>query len=211
MWRWLFILVLVAGIIWDLLPIPKPAYPPNGSGPVPAASPAGAWPEEPLQTMLSPGEVAPWREGGATITPLARYAIKARVLHAEPDYFGRPTTWSPVDLAVGWDAMADPAVYDQLHIQQHDRWYFYHWYGSPPLGRDQIIGESANTHILPANAEIQQRVMTFRAGEMVELSGYLVRVDCPDGWHWISSLSRTDTGDGSCEVMWVDTAQKAGR
>ena len=43
------------------------------------------------------------------------------------------------------------------------------------------------------------------------LRGQLVRADGQDGWHWISSLTRTDTGDGSCEVVWVETVGIADR
>jgi hypothetical protein len=27
----------------------------------------------------------------------------------------------------------------------------------------------------------------------------------PRGFQWSTSLTRTDTGDGACEIMWVDT------
>jgi len=35
--------------------------------------------------------------------------------------------------------------------------------------------------------------------------GYLISIRGEDGWHWRSSLSRTDSGDGACEVVWVDS------
>jgi hypothetical protein len=43
-----------------------------------------------------------------------------------------------------------------------------------------------------------------QAGDVVRLRGYLVRVTAEDGWSWLSSTSRSDTGDGSCEVMWIE-------
>jgi hypothetical protein len=48
-------------------------------------------------------------------------------------------------------------------------------------------------------------------GQIVHLEGDLVRADGKDGWHWVSSLSRTDTGDGSCEVVWVEHAEVSDR
>ena len=47
-------------------------------------------------------------------------------------------------------------------------------------------------------------INSVRRGDIVELSGNLVRVDANDGWHWISSLSRTDTGNHSCELIWIE-------
>jgi hypothetical protein len=32
----------------------------------------------------------------------------------------------------------------------------------------------------------------------------LVEADGRDGWKWRSSLTRDDTGDGACELMWVE-------
>jgi len=42
-----------------------------------------------------------------------------------------------------------------------------------------------------------------RTGQIVALSGYLVRVQGPDGWHWNSSMTRSDSGNGACELVWV--------
>ena len=34
---------------------------------------------------------------------------------------------------------------------------------------------------------------------------YLVDVDHGSGWHWRSSMSRNDTGDGACELVYVES------
>jgi hypothetical protein len=44
------------------------------------------------------------------------------------------------------------------------------------------------------------------AGKLIHLNGYLVEVHGPNGFNWRSSLSRTDTGAGSCELVWVANA-----
>jgi hypothetical protein len=50
---------------------------------------------------------------------------------------------------------------------------------------------------------VLHRLRSVAGGDIIELRGYLVEVTAPDGWHWRSSLSRTDSGDGACELMWV--------
>jgi hypothetical protein len=66
-------------------------------------------------------------------------------------------------------------------------------------------------HMIPASEGVRNRLLSVRPGQVVDLRGMLVRADGQDGWHWISSLSRTDTGDGSCEVVWVDSIRVTDR
>ena len=40
--------------------------------------------------------------------------------------------------------------------------------------------------------------------QRIRLSGQLVRVDGDDGFTWSSSLSREDTGNGACELIWIE-------
>ena len=46
-----------------------------------------------------------------------------------------------------------------------------------------------------------------RKGQVVALEGYLVKVISKDGWWWKSSLTRNDTGNGACEVIWVEEVE----
>jgi hypothetical protein len=38
----------------------------------------------------------------------------------------------------------------------------------------------------------------------VRFKGYLVKVEAPDCWRWVSSLTRTNIGAGACELVWVE-------
>ena len=40
-----------------------------------------------------------------------------------------------------------------------------------------------------------------------DLSGSLVRAKSSDGWRWVSSMSRSDRGNGSCELIYVEQAK----
>jgi hypothetical protein len=193
------IIIVILGLIWHLLSI----YPSPTSGPLA--------PKPPVQTGLKPGDAAAWTLDRYTIRPLARYQLKARILHRDDYYFDHASVVSPFDFALGWGNMSDPKIYAQLHISQGGRWYTYYWWGEPPLGQDEIVASSANTHIIPASPEIKSKMTWWRAGDLVKLSGYLVAIDGLGPEPWTSSLSRTDTGDGSCEIMWVTDAEKVGR
>jgi hypothetical protein len=99
--------------------------------------------------------------------------------------------------------MSDEAVLKHIKVSQAKRWYF--WKARRmPIPMDEIQTHSANMHILPANEHVRKQVLRARKGDVVSFSGYLVGVSAPDGWRWRSSLSRTDKGAQSCEVVWVE-------
>lgn len=157
-------------------------------------------PEEPIQTELD--SKVPWTFKSHRITPLAAFEIRARVLGTERYRFDRASELSPVDFALGWGPMSDSSRLEAFSIQQRDRWYF--WQSARmPITSDTVIAHSANMHLIPATEAVAKRLLAVRTGQIVRLSGSLVRVDGKDGWNLVSSLSRTDTGDGSCEVIWV--------
>ena len=62
-------------------------------------------------------------------------------------------------------------------------------------------------HMIPAHAAVARKLNQVRPGHIVRLRGYLVAVSADDGWQWRSSLSRTDTGNGACELMWVESVE----
>lgn len=139
---------------------------------------------------------------GYQITPLAEFSIKARVLSTENYNFGREADLSPVDFALGWGRMSDEAVLKQIAITQSNRFYFWH-VDSFPIPREEIETHSANMHLVPADNSVKKILKSIRTGQVVTIEGYLIEAKAPDGWHWVSSLTREDTGNGACEVVLV--------
>jgi hypothetical protein len=137
------------------------------------------------------------------ITPAAEFSLEARVLSTEAYHVGREADLSPIDLALGWGPMSDSAVLDRLKISQGNRFYFYRWSGLPTIRPSEVVEHSANMHMIPASDEIKRRLDKVREGQIVALSGYLVRAQAPDGWQWNSSMTRSDSGKGACELVWV--------
>lgn len=142
---------------------------------------------------------------GFEIRPLAQFSIRARVLSREDYYFGNEATLSPMDLALGWKRMADPAVYGELRITQGNRWYHYSWKDQPPIALHDIIESSANMHMIPANAAVEKALSKAREGDFIRLRGHLVEATLPSGWRWTSSLTRSDSGANACELVFVES------
>jgi hypothetical protein len=167
----------------------------------PVRPPPGAIEITPQQARAAGGA---FRFKDHDIEPLADFAITARVLSRENYRFDRAAVLSPVDLGLGWGPMSDDEVLRRLTISQGGRWYFYRWSGEPPIPVHEIVRHSANMHLIPADDAVAATLARVRPGHVVELAGRLVEVRGSDGFRWRSSLTREDSGDGACEIVFVE-------
>lgn len=156
--------------------------------------------EEPLQEPCAQQVVAQVK--GYTLTAMAKYTIRARVLHTK-HYWVDGNDLVPYDVALGWGRMSDQSVLDHLEISQGNRFFFYQWQNAPPIPEKEIECHAANNHLIAASGSIARVIGGLYPGEIVTMQGYLVNASKPDGFHWNTSLSRTDTGNGACEVFYV--------
>lgn len=176
---------------WQL----RPVHPPDG----PIA------PDEPRQTDLGDEPVTTlgrWR-----LTPRARYDITARILSREDYGFDALSDLIPEDLALGWGPMSDNRILRAFEITQAAR--FYSWMPTQPLPipRQAVIEHSANTHVIPADAEVRRQLKRLRVGQVVHLTGLLVDGVRDNGAYIHTSLTRSDSGPGACEVMLVEQVE----
>jgi hypothetical protein len=158
---------------------------------------------EPLQTALTPND-APFDHDKFHFQPLAHFALEARVLHRKIYRYDRQAALVPVDLAVGWGPMSDQAVLDQLEISQSARFFWYRWPHQPPIAPNEIAAHATNLHLIPSTPAIASQCKSLRTGELIHLRGLLVEATGPELGTWRSSLSRTDSGNGACELVWVE-------
>jgi hypothetical protein len=177
----------------------------------PISYPAGVLVESaPAQIAIAEGQ-APIEHGEYRLKPLARFSLDGRILHRKVYRYDRGAKLVPIDLAVGWGPMSDQAVLDQMKITQSMRFYWYEYQLPPPIPKDRIISHSTNLHIIPATSAVLSFCKSLRQGELVHLEGELVEATGPEIGAWRSSLSRTDTGNGACELMLVQDCSKIGR
>jgi hypothetical protein len=158
-------------------------------------------PDEPRQSDLESAPVATlgrWR-----LTPRARYDITARILAREDYHFDALSDLIPEDLALGWGPMSDNRVLQAFEITQGARFYSWRPKQTLPVPRQAVIEHSANTHVIPADALVARQLKRLRVGQVVHLTGYLVNGVRDDGAYINTSLTRSDSGPGSCEVMLV--------
>ena len=159
-------------------------------------------PEAPRQ--LAADGVRPFQFEGYRLDPRARFELRARVLSRENYRWSEGADLSPVDLALGWGAMSDQAVLDRIEISQGGRWYYTRYEQPAPLADGEIISQSGNMHIIPADALVRKHLQAIRRGDIVRARGFLVDAEHNSGFHWRTSLSRDDSGNGACELFYVE-------
>ena len=92
-----------------------------------------------------------------------------------------------------------------IEISQANRFYFWrteNW----PLPRNEIETHSANWHVIAASPAVGAVLGRLRPGNVVELRGQLVDIEGREGG-MSTSLSRSDTGPGACEILLASSAR----
>jgi hypothetical protein len=146
-----------------------------------------------------------WLKNGYTIHALAEFHIRALVVLTQRYWFDSMSALSPIDLLMAWGSMSDYSVLDKLSLSQGGRWYHSRWYSpKPPLNEEAMNDHIANMHMIPASDAVKSDLLEIQEGEVVELAGFLIEAEGPRGWRVRSSLTRTDSGAGACEVVWVE-------
>jgi hypothetical protein len=146
------------------------------------------------------------KDGLFTITPLAEYKVFGRVVSKKSYSYDWNDKISPIDLAIVWGKLAEPESGRYITYSQSNRWYFYKYKPESPFDNSYVITHSANNHIIPANKNIHRAIKTIKKKDGVVLEGFLVNIKGTYKGQtvmWNTSLSRSDTGDGSCELFYV--------
>jgi hypothetical protein len=193
-WRPLLIGALVAVALWHAGQqwALRAVHPPDGQ----------IAPYDPVQTNVddAPGV----RLGHWQLKQRARYDITARILSREDYRFDPLAALIPEDLALGWGPMSDNRILKDFEITQSARFYSWRPRGALRIARQEVIEHSANTHVIPANDAVRAQLKRLRVGQVVHLRGILVDGVRDDGAYVNTSLTRSDSGAGSCEIVLVD-------
>jgi len=161
-------------------------------------------PDEPAQTLV---ERSAFDFKGFRVEPVATFDITALVLSTRRYRLGRESQLSPYDIGVAWGPMADRSMREPLTFRQSGRFLRYRYREALPYPQSAIDHHIANIHAIPPDRSISRDLRRLRPGRVVRLQGYLVNVSAADGWYWRTSLTRTDTGGGACELMWVESVE----
>ena len=59
-------------------------------------------------------------------------------------------------------------------------------------------------HMVPANEAVARDLSRIDEDDRIRIVGKLVDISAADGWRWRSSRTRTDTGNGACELVLLE-------
>lgn len=172
--------------------------------------------EEPIQHNLKDAAPIMFQDGKFNLIyqPVADYSITARIL-SKKRYTG---DWSAhvakYDFAFGWGKMSNPEMTKGITISQSMRFYFYNTKPDCELPLRYIARHSANNHLIPANNSVRKALASLKKEDIVRIDGKLIKLS---GWYdkqtvsWGTSTTRNDTGNGACELIYVEKVFQDGK
>jgi hypothetical protein len=169
----------------------------------------------PVQTTIKNAKNFSFNVGESNygVAPIDDYKISGVVVskhdYNPPDYdIEKPARY---DLCLVWGSNVVDKIYlsPDISFSQSDRFCNYHY--SKPVNFN--TNGISNNHLITTNDSVLAKLATIRDGDEVLVTGRLINMTGfttdsraeVKNYHWNSSTIRTDTGEGACEVIYVDS------
>lgn len=108
------------------------------------------------------------------------------------------------DLCVVWGKNVSSGVYKKLDFSSDTWTCWFSW-------QDQTTGQLfqwtnlSNNHLLTEDNQIKKKLMQAEVGDLIHFKGILTDYQNIDQGGWRkTSIKRSDTGNGACEVVYLD-------
>jgi len=154
-----------------------------------------------------------WKGAHYVLYPVAEYDIRGMVvtrndIRGFTDIYHTSSSVDVVDVCLIWGDNTREAVYRNSEFWSEP---FSCWYrpkndrGAAAFHSDQL----SNTHLLAKDESLAKQLNSIRLGDQIRLTGKLVNYHPAGASEQMrkSSLVRSDSGNGACEVMYVEAVQ----
>ncbi len=157
----------------------------------------------PVQVNIQKSEITYVSTEGTNIpiVLLADYAVEG-VIKSKLKYSDYPSRVAQYDVAIAWGNLNEKEIDKHIRYSQSGRWYYYNFDRDVSVSLSYIAEHSANVHLISKDQLVLKKIENLNKNDHIKLKGYLVNVKFDNGI-WSSSLTRTDTGNGACEIMYV--------
>jgi hypothetical protein len=144
-----------------------------------------------------------------TIEPIAEYSIQGLVVSSYDsaswyDIYHKNDPGNIKDLCLVWGSNLSNGSYHQVSFSSGQFTCYYSWFGNDPHFNTSAM---SNNHLLPATDAIKRAILNTHRGEQVRIEGVLANYTVTkNGQKMVNrhtSLTRDDTGNGACEVLYV--------
>ena len=144
------------------------------------------------------------------ITPRATYDISGLVVsqHRGDAFFNLGHKVDPgniKDVCVVWGDAVTSGAYRKVTFTSGEFTCSFSWSRNftPPFNPEK----ASNNHLIPATAAIDRQIRAIHVGDQIRLTGFLVDYTVTKDGQEIftrrTSLTRSDTGNGACEILYV--------
>jgi hypothetical protein len=170
--------------------------------------------KQPLQGTIYNQNIIQFVKDGYeyNLTPVYDYEISG-LLVGKMDYrffsIDRLDSMFPFDVCLIWGSNVANGVYRDRRVKfsQDCRWCWAYWIGDVHFNLDEL----SNNHLVVDDDNILKLLKYIVRGDQIRIKGKLVNVKAkllkktgqPD-MVWNTSTSRTDSGAGACEVIYVE-------
>lgn len=114
------------------------------------------------------------------------------------------------DICVLWGDNLDPKLLSKLSFWSGN-WTCYVKTNDGEAWKRFRPDQLSNNHVLPATPEIARRLREARVGDEIRIQGHLVNYSIDGGPARKSSVERRDTGNGACEIVYVEEIEITAR
>ncbi len=111
-----------------------------------------------------------------------------------------------VDLCVAWGGAVREEIYKEYNFSNNDTFCV----GVPKSEKSRgiEIDSMSNNHLVTNSPSLVAELRKVRPGDQIRFAGHLInyarRIDGQGTWERHTSTVRTDTGDGACEVVYLN-------
>lgn len=114
------------------------------------------------------------------------------------------------DLGMVWGPLLAEDLKEQMTFKNTGTRFLRYSYKNSlvqKLGSKEAVTDSlSNNHMIHADERVLKLIRNVKEGDYIKIEGYLVNISYTNGYErgtWPTSLSRSDHGDGACEVIYV--------
>lgn len=164
----------------------------------------------PLQSETTAGQFVA-RAGGTAylVNPRFDYELTGMVVSfhnsfAYNDYAHKE--WGDylniMDMCVLWGSNLDGNLYKKFKFTNMN-WTCFYKTGDDTAWHEFKQNEISNNHLLVEDQAITKLARTIGVGDQIDIKGYLVDYSAANGFNRKTSVTREDTGQGACEVVYL--------
>ena len=146
-----------------------------------------------------------------TFTKKADYTITGKVVEKHYYFpFDIINKISRFDLGIVWGPLLSVDLKDKISFNNDGKRFLKYKYKASlinELGSEEaIVNSLSNNHVIHSNEHTLKLLRNVKKGDYIKIEGYLVDVTYKgkrNGGSWTTSTTRTDHGDGACEIIYV--------